>query len=191
MHEMEPRDYERLEFLGDSVLEFLSATRIYLLHPTVRPSLQLGKQETVCRLTSVTIQLLEGELTTKKKDYICNAILGQAANRMHLSHYVLTEGSPSLGMASLPADAFEALIGNWLTEPQYVTGCYHSLKCSVANASGVIFLVRGIDETNHFCERWLFQMIEEVSFTRSPLFTKPVNDLGSDIRTCRLSPRTQ
>jgi len=58
---------------------------------------------------------MEGELTEKKKEYIRNVTLTEAARRLRLKNYLLIEGNPDTD--ALTADTFEAVLGATLLLP--------------------------------------------------------------------------
>ena len=84
--------YERLEFLGDSVLELVISTELYGRLP----------------------QLTEGELTKGRAALVCRESLSQVARRLGLGGYLLLgKGEESTGgrqRDSILAAAFEALV---------------------------------------------------------------------------------
>jgi ribonuclease III len=87
------RSNERLEFLGDSVLDFVVAEHFYHLFP----------------------QMVEGELT-KLRSVICSgSVLARAAAKIELGRFVFLspneERTGGRDRASILEDAFEGLIG--------------------------------------------------------------------------------
>jgi ribonuclease-3 len=84
---------ERLEFLGDSILNFIVAERLFLLFP--------GKEE--------------GYLTKVRSRLVNRKILAAHARDLHLADYLLLSHSAAQsidhGSESILADAFEAVIG--------------------------------------------------------------------------------
>ena len=84
---------ERLEFLGDAVLELVSSEYFYGLYP----------------------EMPEGELTKLRASFVCEPALAETAETIPLSRYILLgKGEESTGgrtRPSLISDAFEALIG--------------------------------------------------------------------------------
>ena len=83
---------ERLEFLGDAVLGFISAEHLYKAHPNMP----------------------EGELTKLRAGYVCEQNLAAAARRLGLGELLrLGRGEKADGgnaRNSLLADAFEAVL---------------------------------------------------------------------------------
>jgi len=84
---------ERLEFLGDAVLELVTSDFLYKAYP----------------------DLPEGVLTKKRASYVCEPTLAICAKELRLGKYLfLGKGEASTGgreRASLLADAIEAVIG--------------------------------------------------------------------------------
>jgi ribonuclease III len=91
--EVEPEDNERLEFLGDAVLDFVVANWLFRQHPDFNEG----------RLTSIRSALVRAEK------------LSELANQIGLGdHLRLGKGESSSGgrtRLTLLADAFEAVIG--------------------------------------------------------------------------------
>ncbi len=91
--EVEPEDNERLEFLGDAVLDFVVANWLFRRHPDFNEG----------RLTSIRAALVRAEK------------LSELANQIGLGeHLRLGKGESGSGgrtRQTLLADAFEALIG--------------------------------------------------------------------------------
>lgn len=86
-------DYERLEFLGDAVLELLSSEYIYLTNATMG----------------------EGAMTKLRAAIVCETSLAQCAKGFGLSDYILLgKGESAMGgrkRDSIVSDVLEALIG--------------------------------------------------------------------------------
>lgn len=87
------RSNERLEFLGDSVLEIISSTYLFTEYPDVP----------------------EGELTRLRSEIICTAALSSYASEIELGeHLLLGNGERKCGGHKKPTtleNAFEALLG--------------------------------------------------------------------------------
>ncbi len=83
---------ERMEFLGDAVLSFISAEFLYTKYPESK----------------------EGELTKLRSSLVCTESLSQFASMINLSDYLIVgKGAAMTGIEKNPAvceDAFEALI---------------------------------------------------------------------------------
>jgi len=86
-------NYERLEFLGDAVLELVVTEQIYQLHPT----------------------LDEGAMTRMRVALVRRDSLAEVAKRLQLGRYLqFGQGERKSGgmhRASILADSFEALVG--------------------------------------------------------------------------------
>ncbi len=84
---------ERLEFLGDAVLELVISDYIYNCYPHIP----------------------EGELTKLRAGTVCEASLAERAREIHISDFImLGKGEETTGgryRDSILADAFEAVIG--------------------------------------------------------------------------------
>lgn len=86
-------DYERLEFLGDAVLELISSEFLFKEHP----------------------DMTEGKLTKLRSSLVCEPALAQCAKEINLGSYMLLgKGEESTGgryRESITSDVMEALIG--------------------------------------------------------------------------------
>ena len=86
------RSYERLEFLGDSILGFTAADYLFGAFPALH----------------------EGELTKLRAELVCEASLAQTAQKLGLGNYLrLGKGEQACGgrqRVSIIADVVEALI---------------------------------------------------------------------------------
>ncbi len=86
-------DNERLEFLGDAVLEITSSDFLYANYP----------------------ELTEGELTKLRASIVCEPTLAMCAEPIHLGHFLLLgKGEDQTGgrkRKSIVSDAMEAVIG--------------------------------------------------------------------------------
>jgi len=84
---------QRLEFLGDAILGFLTAQRLYRDHPFSQ----------------------EGELTRMRASLVCEKSLAAAASVLDLGRFLMLgkgiAASGGAGQPSLLADTFEALLG--------------------------------------------------------------------------------
>ena len=85
-------DNERLEYLGDAVLEHLVSRHLYETHPEMR----------------------EGALTRRRSSLVCEEALAVAARRLGLGEYLLlSRGEEQCGgrkKDSILSDAFEAVL---------------------------------------------------------------------------------
>lgn len=86
-------DNERLEFLGDAVLEIVSSEHLYNSYP----------------------DMPEGELTKLRASLVCEPTLAECARQLHLGDYLLLgRGEDHTGgreRKSILSDALEAVIG--------------------------------------------------------------------------------
>lgn len=86
-------DYERLEFLGDAVLELISSEFLFKQHP----------------------DMPEGKLTKLRSSLVCEPALAQCAKEIDLGSYMLLgKGEEATGgryRESITSDVMEALIG--------------------------------------------------------------------------------
>ncbi len=80
--------YERLEFLGDAVLELVSSDYIYK-----------------------TNKYNEGEMSKKRSLYVCENALYEYAKDINLASYIKTGNSVKAPNKTVIADVFEAVIG--------------------------------------------------------------------------------
>lgn len=87
------RDYERLEFLGDAVLELTVSEFLYKDNPDMR----------------------EGDMTKMRASLVCEPTLAFCAQELSLGEYILLgrgeEKTGGRGRESIISDVFEALIG--------------------------------------------------------------------------------
>lgn len=92
-YENQAQDYERLEFLGDSILGYLVAVHVFENHP----------------------ELNEGELTKLKNAVVSAQALATVANRIDLGSFLrLGKGEEQTAgrkKINLLADAFESVLG--------------------------------------------------------------------------------
>ncbi len=80
--------YERLEFLGDAVLELVSSDYIFKSH-----------------------MYTEGEMSKKRSLYVCENALFEYAKEINLASYIKVGNSISAPNKTVIADVFEAVIG--------------------------------------------------------------------------------
>jgi len=87
------KDYERLEFIGDSVLGFVVASRLFELHPEMR----------------------EGDLTKAKSFFVQSEYLAKLSRQENYPEYIIFGKSLSyeaiVNNDSILEDVFEAVIG--------------------------------------------------------------------------------
>ena len=86
-------DNERLEFLGDAVVDFVAAEYLYEAFP----------------------EWSEGQLTSERAELVCSATLAGFAREVGLGQYLLLghgeEQSGGRSRAAMLADSFEAVVG--------------------------------------------------------------------------------
>ena len=113
---------ERLEFLGDAVLELVSSDYFYKKFPEVP----------------------EGELTKLRARFVCEPALAQTAQTIPLNKYILLgKGEESCGGRKRPSiisDAFEALIG-----AVYLDGGFANAKELILN-----FILKDVETKQFF-----------------------------------------
>ena len=80
--------YERLEFLGDAVLELVSSDYIYK-----------------------TDKYSEGEMSRKRSLYVCENALYEYSKEINLKNYIKVGNGVKEANKTVIADVFEALIG--------------------------------------------------------------------------------
>ena len=97
--------YERLEFLGDAVLELVSSEFLYQTHP----------------------EMNEGKMTKLRASLVCEQSLAQCARQLNLGAYLLLGNGEDLTGGrerdSILSDAWEAVIG-----AMYLDGGFTSAK---------------------------------------------------------------
>lgn len=96
-------DYERLEFLGDAVLEMISSEFLFKKNP----------------------EMPEGKLTKLRSSLVCEPALAQCAKEIDLGSYLLLgKGEEATGgrfRESITSDVMEALIGALYLDGGYET----------------------------------------------------------------------
>jgi len=116
------KDYERIEFLGDAVLELVSSEFLYILYPT----------------------MVEGEMTKLRSSYVCETALAYCARQMQLSNYIyLGKGEENTGgrdRDSILSDVCEAIIG-----AIYLDGGFAAAKKHIQN-----FILNDLEDKNLF-----------------------------------------
>ncbi|MGN0165112.1 MAG: ribonuclease III [Lachnospiraceae bacterium] len=93
IHKSGPKDNERLEFLGDAVLELVTSVYLYKLYDTIP----------------------EGRLSKLRASLVCEPSLATCARRIRLNEFLLLGKGEKQNKGderdSIISDAFEALIG--------------------------------------------------------------------------------
>lgn len=104
----DPIDNERMEFLGDAVLELCVSEELFLRFPKMQ----------------------EGQMSKTRAGIVCEAALCEAAKALHLGDYLLLGHGEELGggreKPSILSDAFEAMIC-----AIYLDGGFESAKAFV------------------------------------------------------------
>jgi ribonuclease-3 len=143
---------QRLEFLGDAVLELVTSEYLFLNNPTMP----------------------EGEATRKRASMVCEQTLALCAKEIDLGTYLyLGKGEELTGgrdRASVTSDALEALIG-----AIYLDGGFTSAKEFVEK-----FVLNGIEEKQLFFDsKTIFQEMMQ-SITTEPIHYELVGEEGPD-----------
>ena len=143
---------ERLEFLGDAVLELVTSEFLYVNHPTMP----------------------EGEATRKRASMVCEQSLALCAKEIDLGNYLyLGKGEELTGgreRASVTSDALEALIG-----AIYLDGGFTNAKEFVEK-----FVLNGIEEKQLFFDsKTIFQEMMQ-SITTEPIRYELIGEEGPD-----------
>lgn len=143
---------ERLEFLGDAVLELVTSEFLYLNYP----------------------KMPEGEATRKRASMVCEQTLALCAKEIDLGSYLyLGKGEELTGgreRASVTSDAMEALIG-----AIYLDGGFTSAKEFVEK-----FVLNGIEEKQLFYDsKTTFQEMMQ-SITTEPIHYELTGEEGPD-----------
>ena len=143
---------ERMEFLGDAVLELVTSEFLYTKYP----------------------KMPEGEATRKRASMVCEQTLALCAKEIDLGNYLyLGKGEELTGgreRASVTSDAMEALIG-----AIYLDGGFTSAKEFVEK-----FVLNGIEEKQLFFDsKTIFQEMMQ-SITTESIHYELVKEEGPD-----------
>ena len=143
---------ERLEFLGDAVLELVSSEYLYMSYP----------------------KMPEGEATRKRASMVCEQSLALCAKELDLGNYLfLGKGEELTGgreRSSVTSDALEALIG-----AIYLDGGFTNAKEFVEK-----YVLNGIEEKQLFYDsKTTFQEMMQ-SITTEPIQYKLIGEEGPD-----------
>ncbi len=146
------RNNERLEFLGDAVLELVTSEFLYTTYP----------------------KMPEGEATKKRASMVCEQSLALCAKEIELGKYLyLGKGEELTGgreRASVTSDALEALIG-----AIYLDGGFTSAKEFIEK-----FVLNGIEEKQLFYDsKTTFQEMMQ-SINSEPIHYELVSEEGPD-----------
>lgn len=108
-------DNERLEFLGDAVLELCSSDFLFKSYPDDK----------------------EGKMTTLRAKYVCEKALDTAARKIGLQEFIRLgrgeEASGGRSRASVVSDAFEAVLGAMYLDGGFEV-CRRFVETNVLNA---------------------------------------------------------
>lgn len=143
---------ERLEFLGDAVLELVTSEFLYTTYP----------------------KMPEGEATKKRASMVCEQSLALCAKEIDLGKYLyLGKGEELTGgreRASVTSDAMEALIG-----AIYLDGGFTSAKEFIEK-----YVLNGIEEKQLFYDsKTTFQEMMQ-SINSEPIHYELVSEEGPD-----------
>ena len=143
---------ERLEFLGDAVLELMSSEYIF----------------------SSNVEMYEGEMTKLRASLVCEPTLAMCARQIKLGEYILLgKGEIATGGSnrdSILSDAFEAVIG-----AIYLDGGFTNAKEFVMK-----FVLDDIDSKKLFFDsKTILQEIVQADY-KEPLVYKLIAESGPD-----------
>ncbi|MBQ0145973.1 MAG: ribonuclease III [Lachnospiraceae bacterium] len=150
-NEHKTRSNERIEFLGDAVLELVSSEYMYMHFP----------------------KLPEGELTRLRASFVCENALFETSERIGLRNYILLgkgeEATGGRNRASVVSDAFESLIG-----AVYLDGGF-------ANAKELIlkFILNDLDSRFFFDSKTMLQEVLQSEGLSDPEYVV-VRESGPD-----------
>lgn len=148
----QPKDYERLEFLGDAVLELISSEFLFLAKP----------------------ELPEGKMTKLRSSFVCEQALAYCAKDLELgSHMSFGKGELSTGgrnRDSIIADAMESLIG-----AIYIDGGFASAKEFV-----VEFILSDLEDKQLFYDSKTKLQEKVQSKGKTSLVYEVVGEIGPD-----------
>ena len=145
-------DNERLEFLGDAVLELVSSEFLYQTHP----------------------EMNEGKMTKLRASLVCEQSLADCARQLHLGSYLrLGNGEDLTGgreRDSILSDALEAVIG-----AMYLDGGFTSAKEFVTK-----FVLSDIEHKKLFYDsKTILQELIQNKYKKT-LHYEPVSEEGPD-----------
>ena len=145
-------DYERLEFLGDAVLELVSSEFLFHEHPEVP----------------------EGELTKMRASMVCEPSLAFCARDIELGKYLLLgKGEDATGgrkRESVTSDAMEALIG-----AIYLDGGFANAKEFIER-----FILKDLENKKLFYDsKTILQEIVQSNF-KAPVSYELLGEKGPD-----------
>ncbi|MFI3230011.1 MAG: ribonuclease III [bacterium] len=136
-----PQDNERLEFLGDAVLELVISNHIFKMYP----------------------ELTEGELTKLRANIVCESSLARVAKNMKIGENLnLGKGEEITGgrkRESITADAFEAIIGAIYTDSQDLS----EAEIFIISQMKDIIEEKRYTFTTNDCKTYLQELIQKTS----------------------------
>lgn len=146
------RNNERLEFLGDAVLELVSSEFLFYEHQ----------------------KMPEGELTKTRASLVCESALAFCAKDLELGRYLLLgkgeEATGGRGRSSVTSDAMEALVG-----AIYIDGGFASAKEFILR-----FILKDLESrTLFFDSKTILQEIVQAHF-KSPITYRLIGEEGPD-----------
>ena len=145
-------DNERLEFLGDAVLELVSSEFLYQTHP----------------------EMNEGKMTKLRASLVCEQSLADCARQLHLGSYLrLGNGEDLTGgreRDSILSDALEAVIG-----AMYLDGGFTSAKEFILK-----YVLKDIENKKLFYDsKTILQELIQNKYKKT-LHYEPVSEEGPD-----------
>jgi ribonuclease-3 len=146
---------ERLEFLGDAVLQFLTSEHIYENHS----------------------DYTEGNLTNLRSRIVNTESLAQEASRLNLSDYLMIskgERETAAESSYILADTFEALLGAIYIDTKDVAVCRKYLEKQLFYKIPTI-----LEEGELKDSKSLYQEIAQEKYTITPTY-KVIEDEGPD-----------
>lgn len=147
------KDNERLEFLGDAVLELSSSDFLYRHYPNMR----------------------EGDMTKLRASIVCEPTLAQCASVIELGSFLRLgrgeEQTGGRGRDSVVSDAMEALIG-----AIYLDGGFTNAKEFVEN-----FILNDVEKKKLFYDsKTILQEIVQSSFKGEQISYQLIREEGPD-----------
>ena len=144
---------ERLEFLGDAVLELVTSEYLFLNNPTMP----------------------EGEATRKRASMVCEPALAFCAKDIELGEYLLLgKGEEATGgrkRDSITSDAMEALIG-----AIYLDGGFASAKEFIKN-----FILNDLENKKLFYDsKTILQEVVQAKFKKEEIVYRLIGEEGPD-----------
>ena len=150
------KDNERLEFLGDAILDLIISEYLFKKHP----------------------EMPEGDLSKIRASIVCEASLAKTARRISLGEYILLgKGEEMTGgreRASILADGFEALTG-----ALFVDGGFERAKAFLTDTLiGEVEQVSCLEDLYTDYKTLLQECIQKVS--NEPIHYEVVGEEGPD-----------